>query len=67
MKEPRFAIIDDFDIIVFESDDLIELYEFYTLMGGKLAFRGIYDYAEFKYLDEVDIIDLIGVQIHSED
>lgn len=62
----RFAIIDLMDCIFFDSNDIEECYEIYHRFG-KSNFRGIYDYQQDRYLDEVDIIDLTGVQIHSED
>lgn len=60
----RFAVIDIFDIILYDSDDVNECYEFYSFM--KDYCRGVYDYQQNKYLDLVDIIDITGVQIHSE-
>ena len=61
----RFAIIDHFDIIFYDSNNVKELYNMYHTFG-KENFRGIYDYEQDRYLDETDIIDLIGCQIHSE-
>ena len=61
----RFAIIDHFDIIFYDSNDIRALYDMY-IDFGKENFRGIYDYEQGFYLDPVDIIDLIGCQIHSE-
>ena len=59
----RFAIIDHFDIIFYDSDDIKALYTIY-INFGKHLFRGIYDYEQDRYLDEADILDLIGCQIH---
>ena len=61
----RFAVIDMFDIILWDSNDVLECYNFY-LNCGKEYCRGVYDYQQNKYLDEADIIDLTGCQIHSE-
>lgn len=62
----RFAIIDLMDCVFFDSDDIEEIYDIYSRFG-KDNFRGIYDYEQDRYLDLVDIIDLTGVQIHSQD
>ena len=59
----RFAIIDWMDIIFWESNDVLECYNIYVTFGKD--FKGIYDYQQDKYLDEADIIDLTGCQIHS--
>ena len=61
----RFAVIDLFDVIFWDSDDVSECYEIYD-MFGKENFKGIYDYKQQMYLDEVDILDITGCQIHSE-
>ena len=61
----RFAVIDMFDIILWDSNDVLECYKIY-LTWGKNFCRGIYDYQQNKYLDEADIIDLTGCQLHSE-
>ena len=61
----RFAVIDMFDIILWDSNDVLECYNFYLNWGNKYC-RGVYDYQQNKYLDETDIIDLTGCQIHSE-
>lgn len=61
----RFAVIDMFDIILWDSNDVLECYNFYLNCGNEYC-RGVYDYQKNKYLDEADIIDLTGCQIHSE-
>ena len=60
----RFAVIDLFDVIFWDSDDVNECYDFYDTFG-KENFKGIYDYKQQMYLDEVDILDITGCQIHS--
>ena len=64
---PRFAIITYEDLIFWDSDDIHECLDIFDTFEGKKSFKGIYDYERCMYLDEVDIIDLIGCQIHSED
>lgn len=59
----RFAVIDHFDIIAFDSNSVTEAYSFFCLFGKHDTFRGVYDYQQDMYLDEVDIIDITGVQI----
>ena len=61
----RFAVIDMFDIILWDSNDVTECYNFY-LNCGKEYSKGVYDYQQNKYLDEVDILDITGCQLHSE-
>ena len=61
----RFAVIDMFDIILWDSNDVGECYDIYLLYGKEYC-RGVYDYQQNKYLDLVDIIDITGCQIHSE-
>ena len=61
----RYALIDQFDIIFYDSNDVKELYSMY-IDFGKENFKGIYDHEQDRYLDEIDIIDLIGCQIHNE-
>ena len=60
----RFAVIDLFDVIFWDSNDVSECYEIYDI-NGKENFKGIYDYKQQMYLDEVDILDITGCQIHS--
>lgn len=60
----RFAVIDMFDTILYDSDDVMECFDFDKMMGGYT--RGVYDYQQNKYLDEVDILDITGCQLHSE-
>ena len=60
----RFAVIDMLDIILYDSNDVIECFNFDKMMGGYT--RGVYDYQQNKYLDEVDILDITGCQLHSE-
>ena len=61
----RFAVIDLFDIIFWDSDDVNECYDFYKTFGEE-NFKGIFDYKQNMYLDIVDIIDITGCQLHSE-
>ena len=61
----RFAVIDHFDIIIYDSDDVSECYDVYKTLGGEKYFRGIYDYQQEMYLDEADILDITGCQLHS--
>ena len=63
----RFAVITLEDTIFWDSADVIEGLEIYKDFGAGCSFKGIYDYERGMYLDEVDIIDLVGCQIHSED
>lgn len=44
----RYAIIDIFDCIFFDSDDLNECLETFNIFGNE--FRGVYDYKEQKYV-----------------
>lgn len=60
----RFAVIDWMDIILFDSNDITECLNVYSF--GKEFCKGIYDYQQNMYLDEVDILDLTGCQLHSE-
>lgn len=46
----RYAVIDLFDIIAYDSDDLEECKSFFELFGDFQIFRGIYDYKEEKYV-----------------
>lgn len=64
MNEPRFALIDHLDCIFYDSNTLEEVLSVQRLWG-KDMFRGIYDYEQNIYLDECDIIDILGAQIHS--
>lgn len=59
----RYAVIDLMDIIAYDSNDVTEAYSFFCLFGKYDTFRGVYDYKQNMYLDEVDIIDITGVQI----
>ncbi len=59
----RFAIIDWMDTIFWDSNDVSECYDIYIMFGKD--FKGIYDYQQGMYLDEVDILDITGCQIHS--
>ena len=61
----RFAVITYVDTIFWDSDDVIECYEIFMGLGGEDVFRGVYDYKQCMYLDEVDILDITGCQIHS--
>ena len=61
----RFAVIDMLDLILWDSNDVLECYQIYLTWGKKYC-RGIYDYQQSKYLDEADIIDLTGCQLHNE-
>lgn len=61
----RFAVITFEDTIFCDSDDVLECQRIFKMWEGKM--KGIYDYERNMYLDEVDIIDLVGCQIHSED
>ena len=63
----RFAVITYEDTIFWDSDDVLECQEIFKTWDGEKSFKGIYDYERCMYLDEADIIDLVGVQIHSED
>lgn len=63
----RFAIITFEDTIFWDNDDILECQRIYKALGGGNSFKGIYDYKRCMYLDEADIIDLVGCQIHSED
>ena len=65
-KEPRFAVIDWMDCIFWDSDDLLECLQVFHTCGEEFM-RGVYDYEQGKYLDAANVIDIIGVQIHSED
>ena len=59
----RFAIIDWMDIIFWDSNDILECYNIYVMFDKN--FKGIYDFKQDRYLDEADIIDLTGCQIHN--
>ena len=61
----RFAVITFEDTIFCDSDDVLECQRIFKMWEGKM--KGIYDYERSMYLDEADIIDLVGCQIHSED
>ena len=61
----RFAVITFEDTIFWDSDDVLECQRIFKTWEGEM--KGIYDYERCMYLDEVDIIDLVGCQIHSED
>lgn len=63
----RFAVITYEDIIFWDSDDVLECQRIFKTWDGAKSFKGIYDYERCMYLDEADIIDLVGCQIHSED
>ena len=63
----RFAVITHEDTIFWDSNDVLECQTIYQDLGRGYAFKGIYDYERCMYLDEADIIDLVGCQIHSED
>ena len=63
----RFAIITYEDHIFWDSDDVLECQMIFNTWEGTKSFKGIYDYERCMYLDEADIIDLVGCQIHSED
>ena len=61
----RFAVITFEDTIFWDSDDVLECQRIFKIWEGTM--KGIYDYERNMYLDEADIIDLVGCQIHSED
>lgn len=61
----RFAVITFEDTIFWDSDDVLECERIFETWEGQM--KGIYDYERCMYLDEADIIDLVGCQIHSED
>ena len=61
----RFAVITFEDTIFWDSDDVLECQRIFKTWEGEM--KGIYDYERCMYLDEVDIIDLVGCQLHSED
>ena len=63
----RFAIITYEDLIFWDSNDVLECQMIFKTWDGEKSFKGIYDYERCMYLDEADIIDLVGCQIHSED
>ena len=63
----RFAVITFEDTIFWDSDNVLECQEIFKTWDGAKSFKGIYDYERCMYLDEADIIDLVGCQIHSED
>ena len=63
----RFAVITYEDTIFWDSDDVLECQSIFKTWDGAKSFKGIYDYERCMYLDEADIIDLVGCQIHSED
>ena len=61
----RFALITWEDTIFWDSNNVSECCEIMDIWGKEM-FKGIYDYEQDKYLDEVDIIDLVVCRIHSE-
>lgn len=61
----RFAVITHLDLIFWDSDDVTECYDAFKSCGGEYCFKGVYDYKQCMYLDEVDILDITGCQIHS--
>ena len=61
----RFAVITFEDTIFCDSDDVLICQRIFKMWEGKM--KGIYDYERNMYLDEADIIDLVGCQIHSKD
>ena len=63
----RFAVITYEDTIFWDSNDVLECEEIFRTWDGTKSFKGIYDYERSMYLDLVDIIDLVGVQIHNEE
>lgn len=63
----RFAVITYEDTIFWDSADILECERIFWSFGGTKTFKGIYDYKQGMYLDEVDILDIVGCQIHSED
>ncbi len=63
----RFAVITYEDTIFWDSDDVLKCQEIFKTWDGTKSFKGIYDYKKCMYLDEADIIDLVGCQTHSED
>ena len=63
----RFAIITYEDLIFWDSNDVLECQMIFKTWDGTKSFKGIYDYERCMYLDEADILDLVGCQIHSED
>ena len=66
MKEPRFAVIDLMDCVFFDSNSAGDCFDVLDTFG-KYNFRGVYDYEQGCYIDLVDLIDMTGVQIHSND
>ena len=61
----RFAIITWEDTIFWDSNDILECCEIMDVWG-KENFKGIYDNEQSIYLDEVDMLDITGCQLHSE-
>lgn len=61
----RFTLIDNWDIIFWDSNDLIECLDIMKIWG-KENFKGIYDNEQHMYLDEADMLDITGCQLHSE-
>lgn len=61
----RFAVITFEDTIFWDSDDVLECQRIFNTWEGQM--KGIYDYKRCMYLDEADIVDLVGCQLHSED
>ena len=61
----RFAVITYENIIFWDSNDVLECQEIFKTWEDQM--KGIYDYERCMYLDEADIIDLVGCQIHSEE
>ena len=62
----RFAIIDWLDCIAYESDNVLDCTEVLALYDSD-DFKGIYDYEQNMYLNEVDILDIVGCQIHDNE
>ena len=48
----RYAVIDTFDIIAYDSDDLEDCKNFFEFFSDFQTFLGIYDYKEEKYVIE---------------
>ena len=47
----RYVVIDDFDIIAWDSNDIQECISIYNNLGGKYVFRGIYDRIKKEYIE----------------
>lgn len=52
----RYAVIDLWDIIAYESDNVDECLSFFEDFGGHSVFHGVYDYQEYKYINEESAI-----------